>query len=354
MNISGRRLCMAEKEKEMTIVDVAREAGVSIATVSNVLNRRKVPMAAETIRKVEAAAAFLGYRRNTVAASLSRRKTYELGLLVPSFSSFHGGFAEAMEQAAHDRGYHLSVYSTKGSPESEERHIEKLLQRRVDGLFTHGLAMSHDAVRRMVRGGTPIVLYNAWDWPEDLAVGSVNSDIIEACSEMVTHLYERGCRRLVYLGFKKAKTTDLQRRIGFQAGINKLLEPIPSTIVEIETRSDPGWTDEAASLIMEGGGPVGFLAFDDRIAYHTITEFRRKGIEVPSQAKIAGINNEWYGEAGFPSLTSMGNPHRKHAALAVGMMVDHLETRGTGEGGPTVAKKITVPLPLFFRESTEG
>ena len=77
------------------------EAGVSIATVSNVINRRKVPMSPETIRKVEEAVVQLGYRRNVMATNLSRRRSYELGLIIPHFGGYYGRFAEKLEQKVH-------------------------------------------------------------------------------------------------------------------------------------------------------------------------------------------------------------------------------------------------------------
>src|SRR6476620_11181048 len=132
-----------KKNKQATIVDVASEAGVSIATVSNVINRRKVAMSPETIRKVEEAVVRLGYRRNVMATNLSRRRSYELGLIIPHFGGYYGRFAEKLEQKVHPFGYHLSVFSAAGmDPESEKRHLEHLRQRRVDGLVSHGLAMS--------------------------------------------------------------------------------------------------------------------------------------------------------------------------------------------------------------------
>lgn len=145
------------RSKQPTIVDVASEAGVSIATVSNVINRRKVPMAPETIRKVEEAVVRLGYRRNVMATNLSRRRSYELGLIIPHFGGYYGRFAEKLEQRVHHFGYHLSIFSAAGmDPEIEQRHLEHLLQRRVDGLVSHGLAMSMQSTQQLVGEGTPL------------------------------------------------------------------------------------------------------------------------------------------------------------------------------------------------------
>ena len=204
------------KPKQVTIVEVAAAAGVSIATVSNVLNRGGIRSSKETIRKVELAAEQLGYRRNTMAAGLSRNKTYEIGLIVPGLTSYYGRFAEHLQIEAHHAGYHLSVFSSGGfDPTIERRHLEVLLQRRVDGLICHGLAMGMDSTREIVNSGTPLVLINGWGWPEDIAVGAVNLGFAEACRQSTKLLVDRGCDSLIYVGSKCSNVIDEQRRNGY-------------------------------------------------------------------------------------------------------------------------------------------
>ncbi|MBU7314393.1 LacI family DNA-binding transcriptional regulator [Paenibacillus oleatilyticus] len=350
------------KKRQITIVDLAEAAGVSIATVSNVLNRRNVPMSAETIRKVEAAAELLGYRRNVMAASLSSKKSYELGMLVPSFGGYYGRFAEEMQRTAHQYGYHLSVFSAAGfDPEIEKRHLDVLLQRRVDGLFCHGLAMSQEATRQIVSDGTPLVLFNAWGWPSDIAAGAVNLDFLEGCDTIVRHLYEQGSRKMVYLAKAKSLGTDRQRRIGFRNGLDRLPESIPSAIVEM----DDGLTmDEAVEQVLafsEGVRPIGVMGFDDNVALAFMFAVLRHGYKVPQDVQIVGVNNDPFTSVCYPSMTTMNIPYDKQARLAIRLMLEQLgeiETMVRIDGNSdqveiTDAHEVRVPMQLVPRMSSQ-
>ncbi|MCR8629857.1 LacI family DNA-binding transcriptional regulator [Paenibacillus radicis (ex Xue et al. 2023)] len=349
------------KKRTVTIVDIAEAAAVSIATVSNVLNRRNVPMADETIRKVEKAAEELGYRRNAVAANLSRRKSNELGLIVPGFIGYYGRLAEEMERTAHQQRYHLSVFSAGGfDSEVEKRHLDALLQRRVDGLFCHGLAMSPDTTRKIVGEGTPLVLFNGWNWPQDIAVGAVNLDFAGGCVEMVKHLYDQGCRSLFYLSSGRAHAVNEQRVIGFKKGLIELAAPVISEVIELglhDVQSIVSMTQE----ISGGLGPIGILAFDDLVALRFMSAVMEQGYHVPKDYKIAGINNDSVSSSCYPQLTTLDIPYNQQARLMIDLMLRQLgEPIDAGdidvESGSLQPKpdehELKIPLTLIPRMST--
>ncbi|UUZ84067.1 LacI family transcriptional regulator [Paenibacillus sp. P26] len=349
------------RKRQVTIVDIAETAGVSIATVSNVLNRRNVPMAEETIRKVEETAERLGYRRNVMAASLSRRKSYELGLLVPGFGGYYGNFAEEMQRTAHQFGYHLSVFSSGGfDPEIEKRHMDLLLQRRVDGLVCHGLAMSQETTRKLVGEGTPLVLFNGWGWPGDLAVGAVNLDFAQGDRDAVKHLYAEGCRKLFYLARSRAHAVDEQRRIGFRQGVSALPEGLETEILEFDEEDVERIVERSAEAV-QPDGPVGILAFDDFTAFTFMSAVLRAGYLVPEEFQIAGINNDAIASRCYPSLTTVEIPYGFQARLALRLMLQHLGEEEKlrrmpfAEGEALLAggeHEIRIPLRLIRRMST--
>lgn len=353
------------KNKQITIVDVARAAGVSIATVSNVLNRRNVPLSEESIRKVEEAALALGYRRNVMAASLSRKKTYELGLLLPSFGGYFADFAHVMQDTIHRCGYHLSVYSSYHNPEMEERHLDTLLQRRVDGLFCHGLAMSPERTRKFVGEGTPLVLFNAWNWPEDVGLGAVNVDFAAGAAEAVHHLAEQGCRNLIYISKDMARETNRQRQIGFLRGLEELAGngQIRGEMITAVNLQEP----ELLQAILERSGehsPVGVLAFDDHDAFVLVSTLQERGIPVPGRVKVVGINDQMFARNNWPSITSLAFDLKSQVHHAVRLLLSHLEDEAaldaiqeTGqESGwtePGFAREIHIPMKLMRRRSTQ-
>lgn len=349
------------KHRSVTIVDIAVAAGVSIATVSNVLNRRKVPMAEDTIRKVEKVAEELGYRRNAMAASLSRRKSYELGLIVPFFTGYYGRFAEEMELMAHRYGYHMSVFSAGGyNPDMEKRHLDVLLQRRVEGLFCHGLAMSPDTTRQIVGEGTPLVLFNAWNWPEDLAVGAVNLDVATACIDGLRHLAEQGCRTVIYLGRSQSYATNQERLRGFRQGLAELSHQVlDSTELDVDVITYA----EAVSITQQigaGKGPIGVMSFDDWVALKFMSAVMEQGYRVPQDYKIMGINNDTVSYSCYPQISTFDIPYSSQAQIAIGFMLrelgeesklkDEQEQVRLPEPG---VHEVRIPLTMVPRLSTQ-
>lgn len=335
------------KPKQVTIVEVAEAAGVSIATVSNVLNRGGIRSSKETIRKVELAAEQLGYRRNTMAAGLSSSKTYEIGLIIPALGSYYGQLAEHLQIEAHQTGYHLSVFSSGGfDPDIERRHLEVLLQRRVDGLICHGLAMGFETTRSIVNSGTPLVLINGWGWPEDIATGAVNLGFAGACLQSVKILAEHGCEVICYIGSKRASVIDEQRLIGFNAGMAQFGSGIKQELVD-----GMGLHMEAYlhDLMQRYTMPVGIVAFDDHVALKVLSAANKLQIDIPNRLRLIGINNDYIAKESYPGISSWDIPYDDQAQMAIQKLMQKIGNKAeTGE-----EREIEVPLTFIERGTTK-
>ncbi|OPH60703.1 hypothetical protein BC351_15985 [Paenibacillus ferrarius] len=335
------------KPKQVTIVEVAEAAGVSIATVSNVLNRGGIRSSKETIRKVELAAEQLGYRRNTMAAGLSRNKTFEIGLIVPGLTSYYGQLAEHLQIEAHNAGYHLSVFSSGGfDPDIERRNLEVLQQRRVDGLICHGLAMGFESTRSIVNSGTPLVLINGWDWPEDISIGSVNLGFAEACKQSCQVLVDRGCTVLCYVGSKVSKVIDEQRRMGFMAGASQYGSQLVHEIVEHRELDMEAYLKD---LLQRHSAPVGIVAFDDHVALKLLTAANKLQLNFPKQLQLIGINNDYIAINSFPGISSWDIPYSYQAKMAINKLLNKL----TNQPETDEVREIEVPLVFIERETTK-
>ena len=310
-----------KKNKQATIVDVASEAGVSIATVSNVINRRKVAMSPETIRKVEEAVVRLGYRRNVMATNLSRRRSNELGLILPHFGGYYGRFAEKLERKFHSYGYHLSVFSAAGmDPEVEMRHIEHLLQRRVDGLVLHGLAISMHSTQQLVGEGTPLVIFNGWGWPSDITKLAVNLDFAKASSEAVRYFLAHGCRAVFYAGRRKGMGANDQRIEGFLAGLKGETKAEVHALLDAGELGVAGTLDEA--LRLSGNvRPIGIYTFNDALALEIIAVCHERGIRAPEDVQLIGMDNEHFAKASYPSITSFEMPVDLQTSLVAAFLM---------------------------------
>lgn len=348
-------------KKQATVVDVAREAGVSIATVSNVLNRRNVPLAEETIRKVEEAAQRIGYRKNVAAASLSRKRTLELGLLLPSFGGYYGRFAEVLERHAHECGYRVTVSSSLMDPSLEQRHLEALLERRVDGIVCHGLAMSPDSARTLVGEGTPIVLFNAWNWPEDMTAGVVNMDVSGACADAVERLSELGCRTILYLEGGGRSGTAVKRRLGFEEGVKRLAvnRTLTAEIVQAGRGLDRIST-EARRGDMDPSSPIGVIGFDDSVACAFMIKALEQGWRIPDQLKIIGMNDDSFAANSYPGLSSYRIDYSRQAKWALGLLLSQIDDKWRDLPEEARAellpphRHVEIPLPYIGRRSSEA
>lgn len=349
-----------KRSKQPTIVDVASEAGVSIATVSNVLNRRKVPMSPETIRKVEEAVVRLGYRRNVMATNLSRRRSYELGLIIPHFGGYYGRFAEKLEQKVHSFGYNLSVFSAAGmDPVIEQRHLEHLLQRRVDGLVSHGLAMSMQSTQQLVGEGTPLIIFNGWGWPSDIVKLAVNLDFAKASTEAVQHFHENGCRSIFYAGRRKGMGANEQRIEGFLAGLGDNAEMAVHALLDAGELGVVGTLEEALRISGEQR-PVGIYAFNDALALEILAVCHERGIRVPEEVQLIGMDNELFSKASFPSITSFDMPVELQTSLVaaflmreIGEDLDEENTLLLEEYLPHIhGQELFIDLEMIVRKST--
>ncbi len=318
-------------------------------------------MTPETIRKVEQTAEQLGYRRNVMAASLSRKKSYELGMLVPVFGGYHGQFAEEMQRMAHGYGYHLSVFFGSGV-RSGDREAPPGCAAAAPGGRAHlpRAAMSQEATRHLVGEGTPLVLFNAWGWPNDIAVGAVNLDFVDGCDEAVRHLYEQGCRTIVYLAKTSLYATDLQRRAGFRNGLSKLPEPVPYDMIDSDEVETIDQALEQVERLWNREAPVGILGFDDVISLAFMSAVQRRGYRVPEDFRIAGINNDPVTTVCHPMLTSLDIPYALQAEMTMMLMLEALgDTRALKQSPADEARKlkrigheIQIPLRLIARRSS--
>lgn len=342
------------KRQQITIFDVAKKAGFSIATVSNVLNKRNVPIAPETIKKVVQVASGMGYRRNAIAANLSRRKTYELGLVLPMFGGYFSSFAESLGKVAREYNYHLSVFSSSQNTEIELRLLDMLHQRRVDGVFSHGSSIKPEIMRQLVGDGSPLVLFNAWGWPTSITQGAVNLGFDRGCHDAVKLLYQKGCRTFIYLGRDGTKDINQIRISGIKQGIEGIADDtLQLHILDKTGKSSVEWSDQIVQTVQFiqqfEQSPIGIIAFDDDNAFICLTQLQKNGISIPDRVKIVGINNDLISSNCHPTLTTIAIDYRKQAETAMRYMMSVL-----GEVDEKFDQsELVIPMTLIERESTQ-
>jgi LacI family transcriptional regulator len=253
-----------------TMRDVARAAGVSVMTVSRVVNG-EVSVLPETAIRVERAIRLLGYQRNE-AARLLRGKdqlTLTIGLLVDDLANpFFAALAAAVEDAARLRNYVVLIGSSSDSLRREREVISAFCARQVDGLILVPVAGSHRFLKDQLALGTRVVCA---DRPADgLSVDTVLVDNRAGARNAVRHLLDQGHRRIGYLGDRKDIWTIQERYAGFRDAFADIgIEPDPE-LVRHGPRSRPAAATLAAALLNLADPPTALFTTTDLITMGAI------------------------------------------------------------------------------------
>src|ERR1700733_6890418 len=255
---------MTERMSERpTMRDVAKAAGVSPMTVSRVVNGEPSVLP-ETVARVERAIRRLGYQRNEAARRLRRegQPTQTIGVLVDDLANpFFAALAAAVEDAARQRNYVVLIGSSGDSLRREREVISAFCARRVDGLIVVPAAGSHRFLRDQLAAGTRVVCV---DRPADgLRVDTVVVDNRQGTRGAVTHLLDRGHRRIGYLGDRDDLWTVQERYAGFAEALATVdLTPDPALVVHGLPSRDSA-AAAAAALTQLADPPTALFASND-------------------------------------------------------------------------------------------
>jgi LacI family transcriptional regulator len=245
------------------------------------------------------------------------------------------------------------------NPEIERRHLELLLQRRVDGLVCHGLAMSMESTQHIVGEGTPLVIFNGWGWPSEVVKLAVNLDFAQASSEAVRHFRENGCRSIIYAGRSKGLGANEQRIQGFTAGIQDYARDCVHAILDAGELGVEETLDEALRLSGEQK-PLGIYTFNDALALEILAVCHARGIRVPEDVQLIGMDNELYSKASFPSITSFDMPVELQTSLVSTFLMKQIGEKLSEESAElldvhlarTKGHELIIDLEMIVRQST--
>jgi DNA-binding LacI/PurR family transcriptional regulator len=299
--------------------DVARHAGVSQRTVSNVVNDY-VHVSPATRARVQASLDALGYRPNTAARRLRTGHTGTVTLAVPTFQErYFADLAESVIAAARARGTTVLVETTGG------RHdLELELLRGGGEVLTDGVIMSAVALSRTDRRGKhPVVLVG--DREPGSTIDHVGIKNREAAQAAVTHLLDTGRQRILLLGANHGPKRSYQlRRQGYQAALKKHgLDLDPALIIDCE------WTTAAAAdaitRTFEQLRPDGIFAMNDSAALGALRALHRGNIDVPSDVSVIGFDDIIESSLSTPSLSTIAPLLDDIASTALDLLEEQLD-----------------------------
>ncbi|MBG0813225.1 LacI family DNA-binding transcriptional regulator [Planomonospora sp. ID82291] len=315
-----------------TIRDVAQASGVHVSTVSRTFSAPHL-VNAETRNRVLAVAEDLGYRPNRAARALTTGRTHNLGLIVADISNpFFPPLIKAAQAHARTRDYHVFVADTDEDPQVEEELI-KALAKQVDGVLLCSPRLSNRAIERL-HADVPFVVVNR----EVKGMPTVLMDIGQGARLAIEHLAGLGHRRVALVSGPSGSWTSKRMREAAAA-----VDGVDLVYLGPNVPTEQGGLAVAPEVTASGA--TGVLAYNDLVAMGLIEGLHERGLRVPGDVSVIGVDDIVSGRLNRPRLTTVAMP-----TAAAGRMAVDLLLQSVAEGG--TATLATLATGLVVREST--
>lgn len=328
----------------ITIYDVAREANVSMATVSRVVNGNP-NVKPSTRKKVLATIERLGYRPNAVARGLASKKTTTVGVIIPDISSiFFSELARGIEDIATMYKYNIILSNSDRNKEKEFRLLNNMLEKQVDGILFMGGHVTKEYEEQFLSSSVPIVLAAAYD--ETGSFPSVNINYEEAAYEATKFLIDSGHHKVAFInGFEDVRTNRLKYE-GYVRGLKEAsMEINEDYIVKGEYTYEAGVEGIKKILSLDEKITAVFVASDE-LALGVIHGIQDLGLKVPDDIEVFGFNNTRIATMVRPTLTTINQPMYDIGAVAMRLLTKYMNKEEVEE------KKVILPHRIIERNST--
>lgn len=327
-----------------TIIDVAREAGVSITTVSHVLNGTR-SVAEPTRQRVLAAIVQLNYEVNSLAQSLKSDRSQTIGLLITDISNpFFTSLVRGVEDIANAAGYGVILCNTDENPEKEVTYLRMLRRKRVDAILMAPTGVHQPIVDQLAGLQFPLVCF---DRPAaGAACDTVLVDNAGGAQEAVTHLVRLGHRRIgIITGLSGVGTTNERLEGYMQAMTGQGLETDPDLIRLGNSRLDGGF-QQMQTLLDLPSPPTAVFTTNNLMTLGALGALQLRQVRVPDDMAIVGFDDFEWAIVLRPRLTAVAQPTYAIGEIAARMLLDRLEGKASPE-----PRRVVLPTRLVVRES---
>ncbi|GAB5437655.1 LacI family DNA-binding transcriptional regulator [Falsiruegeria mediterranea] len=321
---------MVKSRTAPTLNDVAKEAGVSTATVSRCLNS-PARVVDETRKRVLKAVDKLGYTPNIAARIMAANRSYSIGAIIPTMDNaiFARGL-QAFQDQLREKGYSLLVASSAYRPEIEKDQIRTLVARGVDGLLLIGHERKHEIYDYLEQHQVPALV--AWSYMPEARQPSVGFDNRGAMCDLARRVLTAGHR---HIGLISGVTEGNDRALSRVEGVRDALAEAghgaeAMTLIETPYGIDNG-ARAFAEMMQRNPRPTAVMCGNDVLAVGALREAQSLGISVPGEVAITGFDDIELAEIISPSLTTVHVPHREMGRKAASELIDMVEGRSEGQ-----------------------
>jgi LacI family transcriptional regulator len=326
--------------------DIARQAGVSVMTVSKAL-RDEPDVSAATKARLKALAQQLGYVPDSSAQGLRTKTTKMFGLVIPSITDpIFGRITFAVEERAHELGYDILLAHTLNQSEREEHCLRHLLSRRVDGLFispVYRFTAEARIYQEIIARQTPVVLLGQ---PAPFCKSFPGAEVEEliASYNVTRHLLQLGHKRIAYLAGPQVAPWAHDRFEGYRRALREANLDVDDKLVFQAGGTIEDGTKAALQMLNEKFDATAVQAVNDLVAIGCATTLLTQGLKIPGDISVAGFGNILLADHFRVPLTTVRQPKYRLGAAAVEMMAQLLR-------GEKVQTR-RIPGELLERDST--
>ena len=335
-----------EPSSRVTIRDVAARAGVSVATVSKVINSR-YGVAAETHARVQAVIDELGYEASLVAQSLRNHRTNVIGILIADLEPFSTELLKGAADAIRGSDYELVIYSA-GGPAPDRVGWERRYLSRLSGTLIDGAVLVTPTVVDVNYGAPVVAIDPAAGPPGQPGLPTVDSDGLRGAELATEHLIRLGHRRIGMLTGRPALQSAQLRERGYRLALAAAGLPVPEDLMLVGAY-DPAVSRQQARRLLTGPQPpTAIFAANDMSAIATMEAAAELGLDVPGDLSVVGFDNIPESALAVPPLTTVSQPVRQMGRRSIELLLQLVR------GEPVPDTHITLPTELVVRRSTRA
>ena len=289
-----------------TIYQVAELAGVSLATVSRVMNKNS-NVSAKTRDKVQAAMDSLGYRPNSIAQSLASNRSNSVGFLVSELTGpYYGPLMSGIEARLRTAEKHVIITAGHSDEAKEKDGIEFLISRRCDALILHAEAVSDEYLIELSQGSVPIVLINRYI--EAIKDRCINLNDEQGGYIAAKHMLDMGHQQLAYISGPLWKSDASDRQSGHKRAISEAGLTFNEKLVYEGDYQETGGVEGIEHLLDLGIEFTAVVCGNDEMASGAMATIRERGLNVPGDISVIGFDDTTFARYVYPKLSTIDYP----------------------------------------------
>lgn len=325
------------------IYDVANAAGVSISTVSHVLNGTRF-VSPDTRAKVLAAIEELNYRPSSLARAMVRQETRTIGLIVPDIvNPFYADLGRGVENYGYEAGYSVLLCNSDRKAEKETAYLDMLISKRVDGVIYATSDRAEERLAPLAAHGVPVVTFDR----DYAGISAIMLDNYGGGLAAARHLVELGHRRIACITGPESPSLSSDRVRGYRAALEAAGLPEDHSLTLSGNYTLASGHDVARALMQQPDPPTAIFACNDAMAIGALAALRELGLCVPGQVSIVGYDNITASAYTYPPLTTVATPIRELGEQLCQLLLDSIDCPQQEE-----VRRLVMHSELIVRQST--